>query len=308
MEGGRESENLAPSLTLLRRACRVLDPMNIDLSVTLIILGALAFTAVSYALRVALIGPVHFARVEARGGSPLLGRHALRMGYWGLQPVARACTLLGLTADAITESALVLAAAAGVALSLGHLGLGGALATVASLGDALDGLVARATKTETRRGAVFDAAADRYGEFFIVGGLALHFHESLLALALALVALIGSFMVSYGSAKAEAAGMTPPRGAMRRAERAACLCVGALLSPIVGAMAPASVPWLTAAPPLAALALVGVIANVSAVRRLGAVGRHGEARSPTRTAAPTDGAVVPSAALRADATRPAPGL
>ncbi len=90
-----------------------------------------------------------------------------------------------------------------------------------------------------------------------------------------LLSLQGSFMVSYGSAKAEALGVTAPRGAMRRAERAAHLCAGALLSPIAGTLAErASLPsWVADAPMLGALALVGIVSNVSAVRRLVAVGR-----------------------------------
>ncbi len=83
-------------------------------------------------------------------------------------------------------------------------------------------------------------------------------------------------MVSYGSAKAEALGVPPPRGAMRRAERAtAYLCAGALLSPLSSVLADRAElpPWVADAPVLGALALVGVVANVSALRRLGAVGR-----------------------------------
>ena len=50
------------------------------------------------------------------------------------------------------------------ALALGHLGIGGALATAAAPGDSLDGLVARATGTASPRGGLLDAAVDRYGE------------------------------------------------------------------------------------------------------------------------------------------------
>ena len=46
-----------------------------------------------------------------------------------------------------------------------------------------------------------------------------------------LAALFGSFMVSYTTAKAEAMGVEPPRGSMRRAERAIYLLVAAGLTP-----------------------------------------------------------------------------
>jgi CDP-diacylglycerol---glycerol-3-phosphate 3-phosphatidyltransferase len=227
------------------------------------------------------------------------------MGYWALQPLARACLWARLSASGITALSLGLGAAAGVALVLGHLGLAGALAAAASLGDALDGLVARATGTATRRGALFDAAVDRYGEFFFVGGLALHYHEDQLELAVALLALLGSFMVSYGSAKAEALGVPAPRGAMRRAERAAYLCTGALLSPIASALATRAelAPWVAEAPMLAALALVAVVSNVSAVRRLEAVARATQAPALPRPAAVP--ARDPGVAALASAARPA---
>jgi len=140
----------------------------------------------------------------------------------------------------------------------------------ASLGDALDGLVARRTGTASVAGALLDASVDRYEEFFFLGGLAIHFRESTPMLALTLLALAGSFMVSYGSAKAEALGVPVPPGAMRRAERAVFLCAGVAATPVFAwATADSDLPdWAARAPLLAALASIAVVANVSAVRRL----------------------------------------
>ena len=89
------------------------------------------------------------------------------------------------------------------------------------------------------------------------------------------LALLGSFMVSYGSAKAEALGVAVPRGAMRRAERAVWLCGGALLSPLAAALGESAgvAPWIGEAPMLFALAMVALVSNVSAARRLSAVAR-----------------------------------
>ncbi len=82
---------------------------------------------------------------------------------------------------------------------------------LASLGDAVDGLIARATQTVSPGGALFDASVDRYEEFFILGGIAYFFRSSGLLLATTLLAFLGSFMVSYGSAKAEALGVAESR-------------------------------------------------------------------------------------------------
>jgi CDP-diacylglycerol--glycerol-3-phosphate 3-phosphatidyltransferase len=100
--------------------------------------------------------------------------------------------------------------------------------------------------------------------------------------------MVGAFMVSYGSAKAEGLGASVPPSAMRRAERAVCLCSGVALSPafawlIHHGRIPA---WSERLPLLVALALVAVIANVSAIRRL----RH-LASSRAATAAPVHAAI-----------------
>lgn len=167
-----------------------------------------------------------------------------------------------MTADAVTLASLALAFGAGVLLATGHLGPAALVMIAASLGDALDGLVARQSRSATVAGALLDAAADRYGELFFLGGIAIHFHGSVAVLAVTLAAIAGSFMVSYGSAKAEAIGVPVPPGIMRRAERAACLCVGVVLAAFFGDAAV-----------VAAVALVAVVGNVSAIRRLAALAR-----------------------------------
>ncbi|HEX3346033.1 MAG TPA: CDP-alcohol phosphatidyltransferase family protein, partial [Polyangiaceae bacterium] len=195
---------------------------------------------------------------------------ALETALWCLEHVARGLIALGVTANAITVSSVFLAGIAGALLCFGQFGWAAVAMVAASLGDALDGLVARRTGTASVAGALLDASVDRYEEFFFLGGLAIYFHESTGALALTLLAMAGSFMVSYGSAKAEALGVPVPPGAMRRAERAVFLCVGVASMPVYtwltrGSALPS---WAAEAPLFAALALVGVGANVSAIRRL----------------------------------------
>ncbi len=290
----------------------------LDLHASVLLLTVVAAVAGSYAVRLAVAGPAHFPRVDAAGASPFLGRSAMEMAYWSLQPLGNACVSMGLTANGITRASLALGAAAGVALALGHLGVAAALATAASLGDALDGMVARTTRTASRSGAILDAAADRYQEFFFLGGLALHYHDSAVKLAVTLLALVGSFMVSYGSAKAEALGVAAPRGAMRRAERAAYLCGGALLSPLAwaatdaGALGPSSPrgsprrrcsprsrswAWSPTSPPCAASAVA---------RAAGAPGRGAAVGSEARPA--QHAGLVPPAPAQAPSKPPAPEL
>lgn len=194
------------------------------------------------------------ASVRVRAGqarsSLVLPRAALDAALWCLDHVARGLIALGVTANAISVSSVVLAGIAGALLCYGQFGWAAVAMVIASLGDALDGLVARRTGTASVAGALLDASIDRYEEFFFLGGLAVYFHDSVAALALTLLALAGSFMVSYGSAKAEALGVPVPPGAMRRAERAVFLCAGVATTPVfawaaVGSAVPA---WAGQAP------------------------------------------------------------
>jgi CDP-diacylglycerol---glycerol-3-phosphate 3-phosphatidyltransferase len=181
----------------------------------------------------------------------------------------------GISANAVTLSRLGLGAMGGVLLGFGVFSWAAVFMVCASLGDAVDGLLARRTGTASPGGALLDASVDRYEEFFFLCGLAIHFRENVLALALALAALAGSFMVSYGSAKAEAARLPVPPGVMRRPERAICLCVGVSLSAIaIGLQARGDAPsWIGPAPIFVALGVVAVVANVSAVARLRRIAR-----------------------------------
>jgi CDP-diacylglycerol--glycerol-3-phosphate 3-phosphatidyltransferase len=192
-----------------------------------------------------------------------------------LDPAVARLIRLGVTANAITALSAVVAAVAGVLLSFGCFGWASLAMGIASLGDALDGQVARRSGSATIGGALLDASVDRYGEFFLLAGLAVYFRASLAALLLTLFALAGSYMVSYGSAKAEALRLPVPPSMMRRPERAVCLCAGAALATPCAWMARLSwIPsWAAQAPIVVAVALIAVVANVSAIRRLRALAR-----------------------------------
>jgi phosphatidylglycerophosphate synthase len=192
---------------------------------------------------------------------------------WCLDRVASALIAARVSANAVTASSLVLAGVGGVLLGMGHLGWAAAAMIVASLGDALDGIVARRTGSASVAGALLDAAVDRYQELLLLGGMAVYLRMSTWALVVTLGALGGSFMVSYGSAKAEGLRVPVPPGVMRRAERALVLCAGVTLTPAfdLAVRSGSLPPWAEHAPLLLALAVVAVVANVSAVRRIRAL-------------------------------------
>jgi CDP-diacylglycerol--glycerol-3-phosphate 3-phosphatidyltransferase len=193
-----------------------------------------------------------------------------RWGLRGLDHAARGLIGAGVSANAVTVASVVTAAGGGVLLGFGYFGWASIAMIAASLGDALDGLVARRTGTSSVAGALLDASVDRYEEFFFLAGLSVYLHQVVWAFVLALTALAGSFMVSYGSAKAEALGVPVPPGAMRRVERAVVLCTGVAATFLCGAAARAAwLPaWAALAPLYGSLGVVAVVSNVSAIRRL----------------------------------------
>jgi phosphatidylglycerophosphate synthase len=211
-----------------------------------------------------------------RRTSSLLPQTVVDSALRAVDRVARVLVGLGVTANAVTLGCLVLAAAAGLSLAAGWFASAAVAAIVSGLGDAVDGAIARRTRGASVGGALLDASADRYGEFLLLGGLAIHFRDHVAALGLTLAAMAGSFMVSYGSAKAEALRVPVPAGIMRRAERAICLCAGiTAAAAFEWLVRRGNLPsWTARAPLFAALGVLAVIANVSAVARLRLLARR----------------------------------
>lgn len=262
---------------------------NLDLIYTLVLVSLAALVSLAYWVRVLMKGRAQFARVDKQGGSALLSKGLMEMAYWGLQPVARALVFFKVTPNKLSWSSLVFGILAAACLTVGHFGFGAAFAAISGFLDSLDGMVARLTGTSSDAGEVLDAAVDRYVEFLFLGALVIYYREVPILQALSLLALCGAFMVSYSSAKAEALQIDPPKGSMRRPERALYLTLGAALSPV-------TIPWLEIDRPFSmpighpmviALCLVAVIANVSAVERFWAIAkairvREREARESKR--------------------------
>lgn len=225
-----------------------------------------------YGVRVAARGVFHSERVSKIGGTALVGRGVMDATYWAIEPLVRGLAALGITPNGLTWSALVLGLGAGVALAVGWFGLATLLATMSTIGDILDGQLARLTKSGSDRGELLDAAVDRYTEFAFLAGLVIFLRTSEWQMALALAATLASFMVSYASAKAEALQVAPPRGLMRRHERATYLIAGIGLTPLVGpALAARGLPYVTTC--LIALGAVALFGNLAAVLRLVRIGR-----------------------------------
>jgi CDP-diacylglycerol--glycerol-3-phosphate 3-phosphatidyltransferase len=157
-------------------------------------------------------------------------------------PVGTALHRRGITADVLTATGLVSAAATAAAIGTGHLHLAIILLIVTGLHDLLDGPVAKAAGTSSVRGAFFDSTTDRVADAVLMGGMSWYLisrgdgHLAVLPLAILGV----TALVSYERAKAESLGLSAKGGLMERAERMILLGLAlidsALLVPVLWVM------------------------------------------------------------------------
>lgn len=129
---------------------------------------------------------------------------------------------LGLTPNHVSILGISFSILAGVVYSqwqINHafLILAPVLMLVSGLFDALDGVIARVHGKATTFGAFFDSMLDRYADAIVLCGI---IAGGLINLTWGLAALVGSMMVSYARARAEAAGVKMESvGLAERAER-----------------------------------------------------------------------------------------
>jgi phosphatidylglycerophosphate synthase len=253
--------------------------------IDLVAVSALVLVALGVATAWERVGRARnprFERIERAGESVFLPADVLRGAYWAAQPLGRWLVTARVSADAITFASLPLAATGAVAFAFERYGLGALFAALSFACDALDGLVARTTGSASPAGEVLDAACDRVAEGLLLGGIAVAWHESVPLLVLVLAASLAAQQVTFASTKAEVypnAKRAVPRGLMRRAERAACMVVGAAASGSIAGLVPSAGGW-TIAPLAVALGLIAVVGHASAVHRLAALARA--LRPPTR--------------------------
>lgn len=136
-------------------------------------------------------------------------------------PFARGLAKIGLTPTIVTVIGFTITVTGAVLIALGYLAAGAGAMGVGAVLDILDGVLARLTGAESRRGAFLDSFTDRLGEVAVWTGLAYYLGERAEgALVLAsLIGVTGSLLIPYIRAKAEGEGVEGKGGIMGRAER-----------------------------------------------------------------------------------------
>ncbi|MCB2175936.1 MAG: CDP-alcohol phosphatidyltransferase family protein [Actinomycetales bacterium] len=192
-------------------------------------------------------------------------------------PLAGLLVRAGVSADAVTVVFTLGAIVAALTLlPTGHLLAGAIVLTLLTLGDALDGAVARKAGTSGPWGAFLDSTLDRLTDAAIFIGLAFYFQQQVAGrlgtygeiAALSCLAL--GFVVSYARARAGSLGFDANVGIAERGERMViAIAVCYLLS------------W--GVPHEVGVALLGLLAVASAVtvvQRMAVVRRLSAAQEP----------------------------
>ncbi len=158
-----------------------------------------------------------------------------------LKPVAVIIGKMGIKPNHITVMGLLLTFWASWFIYSKDIYFAFLIGLLASLFDGADGLVARVTKTSSKRGGYLDAVLDRYADCLAFGALILggwmkpiNGIEFISGEMWAMAALIGAFQTSYARAAAERLGISQEGvGIIERPERLFIFGIGLLIGEIM---------------------------------------------------------------------------
>lgn len=151
------------------------------------------------------------------------------------QRLARLMARLRITPNQVTVAGTLLTFGAAGLAGLGQLRWAGLVLAVSGTFDILDGALARATKRSYPYGAFLDSTFDRYSEGAIYVGIAAYFLGSGGGLSrwwvlACILALAGSFLVSYVRARAQSLGFRCDSGLFARPERVVVTVIGLVIA------------------------------------------------------------------------------
>jgi len=175
------------------------------------------------------------------------------------QRIARQFARLPVTPNQVTVAGTVFTFVAAVLAGLGQLRPAGIVLALSGTFDILDGALARATKRSYPYGAFLDSTFDRYSEGAIYVGVAAYFLDhadpfmrwEVLA---CMLALAGSFLVSYVRARAQSLGFKCDSGIFARPERVVVTVAGLVIG----------VWWVL----FVVVAALAVLTNITALQRI----------------------------------------
>ncbi len=146
-----------------------------------------------------------------------------------ISPIADLLVRMGVSPNTLTTVGTLCTLGGSVAYGMGHIKTGGWIIGITAIFDVLDGTVARKSGKSTVFGAFYDSTLDRVADGGVLLGLAYFFatspqHQSLRMVVVCFLCLIGTYLISYTRARAEALGIDAKVGIMQRPERVVLLC------------------------------------------------------------------------------------
>ncbi|MFQ5897241.1 MAG: CDP-alcohol phosphatidyltransferase family protein [Candidatus Methylomirabilia bacterium] len=182
----------------------------------------------------------------------MLSQYKDSVSRW-TDPLSKLLIRCRLRPNHLTILGLGVSVLAALAFARGRGPLAGFLLILAGLFDFFDGSLARLSGQVTPFGAFLDSVMDRYSDLVVLLGLLLLFIRtgSYTGVLLTMAVLVGTVMVSYTKARAQAIGISCEIGLMERPERQICLIVGAVFNLLLPAL------WILA-----------VLVNLTAIRRI----------------------------------------
>lgn len=146
-----------------------------------------------------------------------------------ISPIADLLVRWNVSPNTLTTVGTLFTLAGSVAYGMGHIKTGGLIIGTTAIFDVLDGTVARRSGKSTVFGAFYDSTLDRIADGGVLLGLAYFFatspvHQSLRMVVVCFLCLIGTYLISYTRARAEALGIDAKVGIMQRPERLVLLC------------------------------------------------------------------------------------
>jgi CDP-diacylglycerol--glycerol-3-phosphate 3-phosphatidyltransferase len=192
-----------------------------------------------------------------------------------IEPISHFLAKMNVNPNVLSVFGLLFSILAGVLYSLGLFFAAAFVVILAGASDTLDGQIARRTGRSSQFGAFFDSTLDRYSDLFMLLGMAWFFlddKESLVfngnmvptephpwTVLMIILAMTGSFMISYCRARAEGLGLSCNVGLMQRPERIILILAGSLLSviPVLGIYLMKT-----------ALFMLAISTNITAVHRI----------------------------------------
>jgi archaetidylinositol phosphate synthase len=175
-----------------------------------------------------------------------------------LMSEASAAHKIGLTPNKISIAGFILSVLAAWAYATAkispiYLWVAVVLLLLSGFCDTLDGVLARTFNLSSTFGGFLDSILDRYADGFVYAGI---FFSGLCNNWLVMAALLGSLLVSYSRARAEAVGIKMESvGIAERAERMIILCIASL----------AAIYWTNAL--TIGIILIAVLSNLTVLQR-----------------------------------------